>query len=213
MKHFTSSGLQSGDAYFKRHLINSLSGYKSANLIGTISPSGRSNLALFSSVVHVGASPPMLGMIMRPLTVPRQTYQYIKSSGFYTINHVHHDFIDKAHYTSAKFDENTSEFATCGLSEQYIDGFLAPYVKESKIKLGMILEDELPIKQNGTIFIIGRIEHIYVEESIIEEDGNIDLSGVGNVAISGLETYYKVERTAHFPFARVGQWPKSDLPT
>lgn len=211
MKHFTSKDLQSQDSYFKRHLINSLSGYKSANLIGTISPEGRSNLALFSSVVHVGASPPMLGMIMRPLTVQRQTYDYIKSSGVYTINHVHRDFIDKAHYSSAKFDDKTSEFSACGLAEEYLDGHVAPYVKESKIKIGMTLEDELPIKQNGTIFIIGRIDHIYVTPSILAEDGNLDLSGVEDVAISGLETYYKVDKIAHFPFARVGKWPSNDL--
>ena len=39
-------------------LINSLSGFKSLNLIGTINNQGQTNLAIFNSVVHIGANPP-----------------------------------------------------------------------------------------------------------------------------------------------------------
>lgn len=199
-----------GDAMFRRHLINSLSGYKSANLIGTISPEGVPNLSLISSVVHIGASPPMQGFVMRPLTVERQTYEYIKANGQYTINHVHLDFIDKAHYASAKFDKEESEFEACQLTAAYLDGHEAPYVSESRIKLGMRYQDEFLIKQNNTIMIIGTIEHIYVDDAALHPDGNLDLSKIEDVAVSGLETYYKVDKAAHFKFARVGQWPQAD---
>jgi len=57
---------------------------------------------------------------MRPLSVERQTYEYIKSTGQYTINHVHLDFIDKAHYASAKFDKAASEFEACELTAEYL---------------------------------------------------------------------------------------------
>lgn len=39
-------------------LINSLSEFKSLNLIGTINNQGQTNLAIFNSVVHIGANPP-----------------------------------------------------------------------------------------------------------------------------------------------------------
>ncbi len=207
MAYFSKKDVLEGESMFRRHFINSLSGYKSANLIGTISPDGVPNLSLISSVVHIGASPPMQGFIMRPLTVERQTYDYIKSSGVYTINHVHLDFIDKAHYASAKWDKDTSEFDTCQLGAEYLGDHKAPYVVESRIKLGMRYEDEYLIKQNGTIMIIGTIEHIYVDDAALQEDGNLDLSQVNDVSITGLETYYKVEKAAHYKFARVGQWP------
>ena len=40
MKRFTKEHIDTLDYIFKINLINSLSGYKSANLIGSISPEG-----------------------------------------------------------------------------------------------------------------------------------------------------------------------------
>ncbi|MBM3186302.1 MAG: flavin oxidoreductase, partial [Bacteroidetes bacterium] len=56
------------------NLINSCMGYKSANLIGSISKDGNYNLAVFSSITHLGSDPALLGFILRPTTVPRHTY-------------------------------------------------------------------------------------------------------------------------------------------
>ena len=105
MKHFTSETLGALGKQERVNLINSISGYKPANLIGTISAAKKTNLAIFSSVVHLGTNPPLFGFITRPTTeVPRHTYENLKEIGVYTINHVHESFIEKAHYTSAKFD-------------------------------------------------------------------------------------------------------------
>jgi len=50
-------------------LINGISGMKSANLVGTVDRRGNINLALFNSVVQIGADPPYLGMIFRSLAL------------------------------------------------------------------------------------------------------------------------------------------------
>lgn len=70
--------IESMDKRYRTNFVNSLPGFKSANLIGTISHSGIPNLAIFSSVIHVGASPALMGMLFRPVSVPRHTYQNIK---------------------------------------------------------------------------------------------------------------------------------------
>lgn len=207
MRHISLSEILAAPPLWRRHLINSISGYKSANLIGTISPSGIANLSLISSVVHLGASPPLQGFVMRPLSVERQTYEYIKEVGQYTINHVHLDFIDKAHYASAKFEKTESEFAHCKLTPEFKEDCRAPFVGESLVKMAMKYEDEYLIKQNNTIMIVGSIQAIYLDERCMQEDGNLDLSKVNDVAVSGLETYYKVQKEKHFSFARVGEWP------
>ena len=199
----------SAPSMYRRHLINGAGGYKAVHLIGTQSPDGVANLALFSSVVHIGASPPIQGMIMRPLTVERQTYDYIKHHGVYTINHVHLPWIDKAHQASAKYDSATSEYEACGLTAEYIPDLAAPFVGESHIKLGMRYLDEYPIAHNGTIMIIGTIEHLLVSEKALDSEGHILPEYAEDAVVSGLERYYKVEHQAHFPFARVGQWPVS----
>lgn len=51
---------------YRISLINSLVGYKSLNLLGTISKEGITNLCIISSTFHLGANPPLLGLVIRP---------------------------------------------------------------------------------------------------------------------------------------------------
>jgi flavin reductase (DIM6/NTAB) family NADH-FMN oxidoreductase RutF len=202
MKHYTSPDISQLDRIFRINLINSISGFKSANLIGTRSSDGLTNLAIFSSVIHIGANPPLLGFIMRPPTVPRDTYENIRDTGQFTINHIHSSFIKRAHYTSAKFDKETSEFEACGLTEEYFEAFKAPYVGESQIKIGLDLEEIVPIQTNGTLLIIGRIQHIFLPQEAIRENGIVNLAFVDDVCISGLQTYHEVSEIGSFPYAK-----------
>ena len=87
------------DERFRLKFINSISGYKGVHLIGSKDKEGVTNLAIFNSIVHIGSSPPLIGFIMRPLTVERNTYANIIATGVYTINHVHRSFLKEAHYT------------------------------------------------------------------------------------------------------------------
>ncbi len=209
MKQFTKEAIRELETRQRANLINSISGYKSANLIGTISDSGVTNLAIFSSVVHIGANPPLLGFILRPIDeVPRHTYENIKQNGVYTINHVHEKFVEKAHFTSAKFERDVSEFEKCGLTEEFIEDFAAPFVKESKIKIGMKIAEEILINLNKTILIIGEIQHIMLPENALLDDGSVDLNTVTDVAISGLDTYHRVAKIETFPYARTSNLPK-----
>jgi flavin reductase (DIM6/NTAB) family NADH-FMN oxidoreductase RutF len=189
------------------NLINSISGYKPANLIGTIHPGGGTNLAIFSSVFHLGSDPALLGFIMRPNTVVRNTYDNIRSSGKYTINHVHASFAEKAHYTAAKFDASVSEFEACHLTEEYIGGFEAPFVAESHLKIGLQLVEEIAIPANGTILIIGEVKHIFLPENAVREDGQLDYDRLNTVCITGLNRYHLVEEFADYPYARVDEVP------
>jgi flavin reductase (DIM6/NTAB) family NADH-FMN oxidoreductase RutF len=190
------------------NIINSVTGIKPANLIGTISDEGKANLAIFSSVVHLGSNPPLLGFMLRPhYEVRRHTYENILATGFYTINHVHESFAENAHYTSAKFDKDQSEFEVCGLAEEYLYGFQAPFVRESSLKMGMKFLEALHIKQNDTNLVIGEIQHLIIPDKSIEEEGHVDLSMIDDVGISGLHSYYSLKKIAKYPFARPDELP------
>ena len=67
----------------RAHLINSVGGFKSVCLIGTIDNAGQTNLAIFSSFFHIGANPPLIGMIFRPSPPERDTMRNIIETGFY----------------------------------------------------------------------------------------------------------------------------------
>lgn len=205
MIRITCKEIDSLDKIYRANLINSITGYKPANLIGTRSADGISNLAIISSVVHLGSNPPLIGFVQRPVTVIRDTYENIKATGYYTINHIHGEFISNAHQTSARFDKDVSEFDACEIGEEYLNGFYAPYVKESKVKFGLKLKQEIPIEQNGTILIIGEIVEIHLSEQCLEKDGNLDLNVVNDVCISGLSIYHRVSHKASFTYAKPDQ--------
>jgi flavin reductase (DIM6/NTAB) family NADH-FMN oxidoreductase RutF len=193
----------------RANMINSLSGYKPANLIGTISKSKKTNLAIFSSGVNPGTTPPLFGFITRPTTeVLGHTYENIKEIGVYTINHSHESFVEKAHYTSTKFDRETSEFAAYQLTEEYLEGFDAPFVKEIVIKRGLKFAEEIHIKLKGTILIIGEIQHLILPENARLEDGNVELYAAGEACISELDSCHAVKEAVRFPFARPSNVPE-----
>lgn len=208
MKRFTNQDIYGLEPRFRVNLINSVTGYKPANLIGTISVDGITNLAVFSSIVHLGSTPPLIGFVVRPAgEVARHTYENIKQNGVCTINHVHEQFIAKAHWTSAKFPRNESEFEKCGLTAEFLEGFAAPFVRESKVKIGLKIVEEIPISLNKTILVVGEIQHLVLPENSLLESGSVDLNGVKDVSISGLDTYHRVEKIETFEYAR-----RSNLP-
>ena len=192
-------------------LINSITGVKSANLIGTKSNDGITNLAIFSSVVHLGSKPPLLGFITRTSKkVKRNTLENIISTKKYTINQIQKEFIKKAHYTSAKFSENESEFKMCKLNEEYINNFFSPYVKESNLKIGMSLKEIIPIKSNGSTMVVGEIQEIITKSKFLKDDFMFDLENAGTIAIGGLNEYFAIKNIAHHPYVRMSEFPSFD---
>ncbi len=196
------------DERFRLKFINSISGYKGVHLIGTKSKSGQTNLAIFNSIVHIGSSPPLIGFIMRPLTVERNTYDNIIETGYYTINHVHRSFLKQAHYTSTKFPKEVSEFDECNLNPEYSEGFIAPYVGESNIKLGLKFKESIQIEANGTLLIIGEVQEVNIADDCVEEDGQIDLEKAKDVCVTGLNQYSTVAKFMNIPYARLSELPK-----
>lgn len=202
MKHISQEALQQMERFTRANLVNSISGIKPANLVGTVSEQGISNLAIFSSVVHLGSNPPLLGMIQRPLTAEvGDSYGNIVATGYYTLNHVHEALIENAHFTSAKFAANESEFEHCGFEEAYLFGFKAPFVAESRVKIGLKYRETIPIALNNTLLVIGEVVHIELPDDGMEADGQMDLEALGSVGISGLNRYYGLRKIAEHPYA------------
>jgi flavin reductase (DIM6/NTAB) family NADH-FMN oxidoreductase RutF len=201
--YLSKADIQSMQKVERLNLINSLSGIKPANLIGTIDQEGKENLAIFSSVVHLGSNPALFGFILRPQgDVRRHTHENIISTGVYTINFVTTDFIQNAHYTSAKFDASINEFVKSKLTPSYIDDYDAPFVEESPIKMGLKFVEEIPIKSNGTTLMVGQVEHIIMPNETMKDNGHIDLGELDVAGISGLNTYYSLTKKDRFPYVR-----------
>ncbi len=185
------------------NIVNSITGVKPANLIGTRSLSGSDNVAIFSSVVHLGSDPPLIGFVSRPKgEVARHTLENISETKKFTINHVRTDLVANAHLTSAKFKRDESEFEKCGIENEFINGFHAPFVRQSEVKIAMSLKDRVPIESNGTVLIIGEVEFVFIEPTALTEEGYIDLEFSRSAGISGLNSYYALKKLSDFPYAR-----------
>ncbi len=206
MHHIDAADIKGFDKIFRLNFVNGLPGFKSANLVGTAAPDGLPNLAIFSSAIHLGSDPPLLGIVTRPAAVPRHTYQNLKSSGCYTLNHVPVALAAQAHYTSADFAPGVSEFGACGFQPVYRDGFPAPYVAESSLSIGLRLLEEHAIS-NGTVLLVGAVEHVYLREEGLRPDGTLELVALGTAAVSGLDGYHAVQPPTRFGYARPGQFP------
>lgn len=191
LKHITSEAIIAMEKQKRVHLINSLGGFKSVLLVGTSDAIGNTNLAVFSSIFHIGANPPLVGMIFRPTPPERNTYNNIIETGFYTLNHINETIYKQAHQTSARYDKGVSEFEVTGLKPEYKDNFFAPYVAESNIQLGVQFKEKIEITINNTTLLIGEIKQIYVPEDCVHSDGFIDLERANTITCSGLDSYHK----------------------
>lgn len=197
---FTKEELKKQDPAYRRNFVNSLSGYKSVNLIGTIDNNGIPNLAIYNTIIHIASNPPMLGMLVRTPVKPRHTLENIRETGVYTINHIKQEFYNKAHQTAARYHGKKSEFEIVGLKEWYSENFKAPYVHESPVKIGLRLVEEYTLNANGSVLVIGEVEEVSVHKKAILSDGLIDLGLAGTITGSGLDTYYTTTKIARLSF-------------
>lgn len=203
MIHYSRTDIDQMDKIFRLNLINSCTGFKSANLLGTKSLNGVSNVAVFSSITHLGSNPPLIGFILRPTTVPRDTYRNVKDTGVFTVNHIYSDIIEDAHHTSAKYPDEVSEFTKTGLEEEFLGDFPAPFVKGAKIRLGCRFLNEYVIKENDTLLLVSAIEHVFVaDQNIQQEDGWLKLENANTVAINGLDGYATTSLLDRYAYAR-----------
>jgi len=184
------------------HFVNSLGGFKSVSLIGTVDEFANENVAIFSSIFHIGANPPLMALIFRPSPPERDTLRNILDTGFYTINHINEEIFRRAHQTSARYDKTVSEFGATGLTAVYKNNFKAPFVNESLIQIGMEFKEKIDITINNTTMIIGEVVEVHLPEFCMNDDGFIDLEKANTITCSGLDSYHKTSKLDRLSYAK-----------
>lgn len=202
MLHFTIEEIKNWERIYRANFINCLTGFKPVSLLGTISNDGIPNLSVISSIVHLGADPALIGYINRPIAAAPDTITNIQQTKCYTINHISHAILKQAHQCSAKYAPTVNEFDATGLTELYEANMVAPFVKEATVRYYMELVEIVPIKHNHTFFVIGALQSVFLEESIIGEDGFLNLASAGSIVSIGLDGYAKAEMIARLPYAK-----------
>lgn len=195
----------------KRHraaLINSITGYKPAILVGSADSKRQTNLAIMSSLVHLGSNPPLLALIFRPDNVDRHTLSNICKTGAYTINHVNSAMIDSAHQTAARYPREISEFTATSLTEHWESWHPAPFVAEATVSMAMQLREDFELAINGTHMVIGEILSIKAPDAALNESGALDPALADGIAISGLDSYYRGALLQRMAYAKPDTPPR-----
>lgn len=202
MKTITEQELNNLDKRYRTNLVNCLSGIKGLNLIGTKNGGGQTNLAIFNSVIHLGAHPPLMGFIQRPATVERHTFENIQNTKYFTINSVTEEIHKQAHQTSARYERSESEFDETSLESTFINDFYAPFVEKSPLKIGLELADIIPIPINNTQLVIGKVKLIQLDEEYLKEDGFLSLHDQGILGGTGLDSYLSAQEIGRYSYAK-----------
>lgn len=204
VKHYTIAEIQGWARIYRANFVNSLSGFKPVSLIATVGSNGHPNLGVFSNIVHLGADPALIGFVNRPREAAPHTIRNIEETGFYTINHIRPEFVEKAHQTSAKYAEDINEFDAVGLTAVYKDDFTVPYVEESHVQMALSLSEIIPLS-NGTFLVVGALEHAYVNEQVVASDGFIELAKEESMVSLGLDAYYTATPLQRYTYAKPDQ--------
>lgn len=208
--HVSTGHLASMPSRHRAHLVNLLSGVKGLHLMGTQSDSGIANLGLFNSVVHIGANPAAMGVIFRPITVARDSYDNIQGNGQFTLNLVTESMVQAAHWASAKWPSDASEFTGTGLTAWHSDTVQAPYVAESPISIGLTLVEEHLIQFNETRLLVGEVQEIWGPQALLENDSWLRLDSLDIMSVAGLDSYYQPVFRSRKSYAKPDQ-PPHDL--
>ncbi len=200
--HIDINTVKSWQRFYRANFINCLTGFKAVSLIGTVNKSGQPNLAIFSSIVHLGSDPALIGFINRPLAAAPHTIANIEATKVYTINHIQPSFVAAAHQTSAKYLATENEFEKVKLTEQYQPNIIAPFVAESFVKYALELVEIVPITHNNTFLVIGAITDIIIPEEILETDGFLNLDKAESLCCIGVDAYFTTTQLARYGYAK-----------
>jgi flavin reductase (DIM6/NTAB) family NADH-FMN oxidoreductase RutF len=201
-KHISFEQIMNMQKQERVHFANSLGGFKSVCLIGTQNKLGQTNLAIIDSLLHIGSNPPLFGMIFRPGVVERHTLENILETEFYTINHINEIIYKQAHQTSARYDREISEFEVTGLHPEYKNEFHAPFVQESQVQLAMEFKEQIELKINNTVLIIGEVKQVHFPENCLQKDGFLDIENAQTITCSGLDSYHKTIKLDRLSYAK-----------
>lgn len=201
---FSQDDLSAMDKGYRANLINSLSSPKPAVLIATESPSGQTNLAIFTQVFHLGSNPPAVGVIFRPDPENRHTYPNLRRTGKCILQPVTASNYREAHQTAARYPEEVSELTAAGLQVEPSQGL--GIVKDSPWFVRARYHSEYVIPINQTVFVVLAIDEVAVKEAHLTVDGFIALEQAKVVAAGGTDAYYRLNLLGRMAY------PKPDLP-
>lgn len=171
-------------------------------LASTIDQEGNPNVSPFSFFNVFSANPPVL--IFSPArrvrdNTTKHTLENAKATKEVVINVVNHDIVHQTSLSSTEYDQGVNEFEKAGFSMLSSEKVKPFRVKESPVQFECkVLEiKELGNQGGAGNLIICEVVCMHIDESILDENGNIDQVKLDLVARAG-GSFYSRARDSFF---------------
>lgn len=166
--------------------------------ISTLSTDGVANLAPYSQFTNLTFDPPyVIVSINQTMDGKRKdTTVNIESTGEFVYNIVPYALKDAMNITAAAFPADVDEFEAAGLTKGECKLVKAPRVLESPINLECTYVQTIRLpgqsKVGSTDIIIGKVVAVHIDDSVIMDDGKIDVLKIRPLARMGYSDYTSV---------------------
>lgn len=170
MNHYDPEKMRKRDVY---QLMTSLVVPRPIALVSSLGPNAVINVAPFSYFNAVSAEPPRLSIALgHRLQSLKDTAKNILDHGAFVVNVVDETMMEDMNRTAAPLKRHESELTQTAFTLVDSDTIRVPGIKESKARFECVLERTVAF--DDTTMIIGRIQRIYVDQSIMV-DGRVDV--------------------------------------
>ncbi|MEO6538918.1 MAG: flavin reductase family protein [Ferruginibacter sp.] len=173
----------------------------------TIDAAGNVNLSPFSFFNLFSSNPPIV--IFSPArrvrdNTTKHTLQNVHEVKEVVINIVDYDMVHQVSLASCEFPKGTNEFIKAGFTPEKASMVSPPMVKESKIKLECKVLEIKPLGTEGGAgnLIICEVLCMHIDESILDENNQIDQTKMQHIARLGGDWYCRVDNTNLFKVSK-----------
>jgi flavin reductase (DIM6/NTAB) family NADH-FMN oxidoreductase RutF len=144
---------------------------------------GITNLAPFSFFSGVTSEPPivMVSIGHKPNGVQKDTLRNIRVEKKCVINVVKPEMIEKMHNSAKPFEPNESELEALNVEHEKIFNEFPPMIKNTPVAMFCILYQEVAIEGSTTIPLFLKVEHFYIDETVVDENSKFELDLVARL--------------------------------
>lgn len=134
--------------------------------------SGSYNLAPFSYFTGISSRPPllMLSIGKKQDGTPKDTLANIEARRDFVVHIAHGEQMGPLNQSSAVYAAGVSEVDELGLELAELKGSSLPRIADSRLAMACELHEIIPMGEVPQALIFGRINSIYVDDSVVEMD-------------------------------------------
>ena len=173
----------------------------------TVDAQGNRNLAPFSFFNVFSANPPIL--VFSPARSGRtneskHTHDNVKEVPQVVINVVTYDMVHQMSLASSPYAKGVDEFVKTGFTPIASDLVKPARVKESPVQLECEVQEVVELGQNGGAgnLVICKVLKMHIDETILNEHGQIDQTKIDLVARMGGDWYCRAHGNALFELVK-----------